>query len=73
MTALDTPQFTSNKFSTTEFGVTEFGVTEPGWYRDPHEVHELRYFDGSEWTTNVTHLGPAPCDRCHQPAETPGR
>ena len=39
-------------------------ITEPGWYRDPREIHQLRYFDGTHWTAHVTHSGPSPCDRC---------
>lgn len=50
--------------TTTE--TTSIPVTEPGWYRDPREIHHLRYFDGTDWTTHVTHRGPTPCDRCHE-------
>ncbi len=43
---------------------TSIPITEPGWYRDPQEAHQLRYFDGIDWTAHVTHGGPTPCDRC---------
>lgn len=50
--------------------MTSTPVAEPGWYRDPREIHQLRYFDGTIWTPHVTHAGPSPCDRCfeHSPA-----
>ena len=35
-----------------------------GWFTDPHETHNLRYFDGSRWTDHVTHFGPTPCQGC---------
>lgn len=28
-------------------------VAEPGWYSDPSGRHELRYFDGTNWTGHV--------------------
>jgi len=39
------------------------GVAQPaagvdaGWRPDPHARHELRYFDGSEWTNDVCDAG----------------
>ncbi|MEM8925244.1 MAG: DUF2510 domain-containing protein [Actinomycetota bacterium] len=39
-------------------------LVEPGWYPDPHELHDLRYFDGTDWTSHVTHNGPTPCAGC---------
>ena len=36
-----------------------------GWFSDPHEIHKLRYFDGSRWTDHVTHFGPTPCQGCN--------
>jgi hypothetical protein len=35
-----------------------------GWYPDPRGEHHLRYFDGSVWTSHVTHFGPTPCHGC---------
>lgn len=29
----------------------------PGWYPDPHARHELRYFDGGQWTHHVSDHG----------------
>ena len=40
-------------------------VARPGWFRDPYEQHDLRYFDGGDWTDHVTHHGPEPCTGCH--------
>ena len=45
------------------------GLTEPGWYPDPAGEHHLRYFNGTGWTSHVTHYGPTPCRGCsHTPA-----
>lgn len=35
-----------------------------GWQPDPRGQHQLRYFDGRQWTDHVTHSGPVPCDGC---------
>ena len=35
-----------------------------GWYPDPQQVHDQRFFDGANWTKHVTHFGPKPCVRC---------
>ena len=32
-------------------------VNPAGWYADPARRHELRYFDGTAWTTNVSDSG----------------
>jgi hypothetical protein len=42
-------------------------LTEPGWYADPDRQHEMRYFDGADWTGHVTHYGPTPCLGCFVP------
>ncbi len=39
-------------------------TAEPGWFADPLQEHNLRYYDGSEWTDHVTHYGPMPCGGC---------
>lgn len=39
-------------------------TTQPGWFTDPLHEHNLRYFDGAEWTDHVTHFGPTPCPGC---------
>ncbi|PKQ19840.1 MAG: hypothetical protein CVT66_08245 [Actinobacteria bacterium HGW-Actinobacteria-6] len=28
-----------------------------GWHPDPHGRHELRFWDGSQWTSNVSDAG----------------
>ncbi|MCP3910064.1 MAG: DUF2510 domain-containing protein [Actinomycetia bacterium] len=28
--------------------------TPAGWYRDPAQNHDLRYFDGTTWTSHVS-------------------
>lgn len=48
-------------------------ATTAGWFADPLEVHELRYFDGSTWTDHVTHSGPLPCSGCHPRAVAAGK
>ena len=40
--------------------------TAAGWYPDPDERHDLRYFDGRSWTDHVTHFGPTPCPGCRE-------
>ena len=40
-------------------------VRKPGWFEDPRQVHNLRYFDGQFWTDHVTHFGPSPCTGCN--------
>jgi hypothetical protein len=36
----------------------ESGSTAPAqWYPDPRGVHELRYWDGSAWTSHVSNQG----------------
>lgn len=42
----------------------ESALAEAGWYPDPDEVHQFRYFDGASWTGHVTHYGPTPCSGC---------
>jgi hypothetical protein len=39
-------------------------VDRAGWYPDPDQQHNLRYFDGQDWTDHVTHYGPTPCSGC---------
>jgi hypothetical protein len=29
----------------------------PAWYRDPSGRHELRYWNGTEWTDHVSDAG----------------
>ncbi|MDH3681429.1 MAG: DUF2510 domain-containing protein [Acidimicrobiia bacterium] len=42
-------------------------VADAGWYPDPDQEHQLRYFDGTAWTAHVTHNGPSPCNGCCDP------
>jgi len=37
-----------------------------GWFEDPSGDHKLRYFNGEDWTSHVTHYGPMPCDKCRE-------
>jgi hypothetical protein len=32
-------------------------ATPPGWFADPAGAHELRYFDGRDWTAHVSDGG----------------
>lgn len=43
---------------------TSVSVEHAGWYPDPEQRHNLRYFDGQDWTDHVTHYGPTPCGGC---------
>lgn len=43
---------------------TTVDVMQPGWFKDPRQLHNLRYFDGQFWTDHVTHFGPSPCAGC---------
>ncbi len=40
-------------------------VGEAGWYPDPTNQHNLRYYNGTSWTDHVTHSGPTPCTGCN--------
>lgn len=37
--------------------MSETGTNPPDWYPDPYGRHEMRYFDGSQWTEHVTSHG----------------
>jgi len=37
--------------------MTDTPTTEAGWYPDPFGRHEMRYFDGSQWTEHVSSNG----------------
>jgi uncharacterized protein YxjI len=37
-------------------------TSPPGWHPDPHQRHELRYWDGSTWTEHVSDGGRAGVD-----------
>lgn len=32
-------------------------VTDAGWFADPAGAHELRYWDGTDWTEDVSDAG----------------
>jgi len=42
-------------------------VSQPQWARDPYGRHELRYFDGSRWTAQVSDNGVTSVDDVNQP------
>ena len=37
--------------------MTQSGTTAPGWYPDPYGRHELRWYDGGQWTDAVASHG----------------
>ncbi|MGH9226619.1 MAG: phospholipid scramblase-related protein [Acidimicrobiales bacterium] len=37
--------------------MTDTGMRAPDWYPDPYGRHELRYWDGSQWTEHVASHG----------------
>ena len=37
--------------------MSETGTNPPDWYPDPYGRHEMRYFDGAQWTEHVTSNG----------------
>jgi hypothetical protein len=39
-----------------------------GWYPDPNQQHELRYWDGQQWTHHVADRGVATIDRLGDPS-----
>lgn len=57
-------------------------ATDAGWFADPSGAHELRYWDGTSWTEDVSDAGnqsfaavpPAapPPDQGDAPAPSPG-
>ena len=38
------------------------GMAPPGWYPDPHGVHQYRWWSGVEWTRGVANNGIAGTD-----------
>jgi hypothetical protein len=43
----------------------------PSWYLDPTSRHELRYWDGTQWTEHVASAGVGAIDPVGQPGSTP--
>ena len=43
----------------------------PGWYPDPTSLHELRYWDGSQWTGRVEDGGVEQVAAVSGPADAP--
>ena len=43
----------------------------PGWYSDPTSLHELRYWDGSQWTSRVEDGGVEQVAAVSGPANAP--
>jgi hypothetical protein len=47
----------------------ETGAGPAGWYPDPTERHDLRFFDGKQWTSQRTRILPIePVRRNRSPA-----
>ena|ERR1700674_2377926 len=47
----------------------ETGAGSAGWYPDPTERHDLRFFDGKQWTDQRTRILPIePVRRMDSPA-----
>ncbi|MCU1592513.1 MAG: hypothetical protein JWP11_3769 [Frankiales bacterium] len=40
----------------------------PGWYADPHDSRQVRWFDGAQWSS---HVSPAPGSAYTTPAYAP--
>lgn len=62
MTTLDESALSESATKATE--PPNPSAIEPGWYDDPEQLHNKRFYDGSTWTKHVTHFGPKPCSRC---------
>jgi hypothetical protein len=43
-------------------------TSQPGWYPDPQGRAEQRYFDGTQWTDNVSNAGVQSTDPVNAPA-----
>lgn len=43
-----------------------------GWYDDPRDAHQLRYWDGEAWTDHVTARQPPPPPSVQTPVRYPG-
>ena len=41
-------------------GTTLAHTAAPGWYVDPGNPHQVRWFDGTLWTDAVAPTGPVP-------------
>ena len=47
------------------------GGTAPGWYPDPQNEAQQRYWDGAAWTENVAPLTPVPPPQQYIPSPPP--
>lgn len=52
--------------------MTGTGTSSPGWYPDPFQRHESRYWDGSTWTAHVANRGVGSTDLPPPPPPAPG-
>ena len=54
--------FVFNKGRLTNEGTVALPAAGAGWNPDPSRRHELRYWDGSSWTSHVSDHGAASSD-----------
>ncbi|MCP4226543.1 MAG: DUF2510 domain-containing protein [Actinomycetia bacterium] len=47
------------------------GVPIPGWYPDPHDPSQLRYWDGHAWTGSTTPVNPQSQSAMSHPGQPP--
>ena len=53
--------------------MSDAGSNPPNWYPDPMGRHEYRYYDGTQWTDQVSSNGKQSTDPLQAPAHIPAR
>ncbi|NLD77533.1 MAG: DUF2510 domain-containing protein, partial [Acidimicrobiales bacterium] len=53
--------------------MSQSGQHGPNWYPDPMGRHEYRWYDGSQWTDQVSSNGRTSTDPLTAPAHVPAR